>query len=573
MHSKSLSVTRAHKRACRPTNTYIAVLATLCLPIIAPNASAQPARATPGARPATADPQPRARKTRGQKEKRKTPATRLTIRARTRMSPRSAQPAAARPSSARKSLATGSAQKTQSTAKRLKLAQWLRLIRRKNPSLAVARARLKKFDGDIFSAKWAWLPKITVKTTVAPTPRYECEVPSEFLPASWTEAEKQEWLDQKTDGVTNRNRYCVTTNKDIDVKEYSIEGLYARFEVNLGLPLSAFWKGPLLVKAAKSAKKAGHHKSDRVLIQMLQKAKKAYWGVKLAREMLYTIRQGQPYLRKAIKRVEQDLEDGEGESSIGDKFRLHILRAQVKEWINDAKQVEAVALAGLRALVGSEKRAAHLDVDKKPLLEADVKLKDMRHYLNLAAHHRPELKMLDAAVKGRSAMVKLRKTEFWPDLIIGSRYRYTHSNSDDPASAYANDRLHGNSFYIGLVLKWDLDFHLKYAKLRKAKMDLMIARRGRTAITHKVRYEIKKAYWKAKTAAKKMASTRKTHRLAKSWVTAVSQKHDMGLARAKEVADALKSYFKTKMDFAQAIYSYHLANAHLKAAVGLHNSL
>jgi hypothetical protein len=43
----------------------------------------------------------------------------------------------------------------------------------------------------------------------------------------------------------------------------------------------------------------------------------------------------------------------------------------------------------------------------------------------------------------------------------------------------------------------------------------------------------------------------------------------MGLARAKEVADALKSYFQTKMEYAKAIYTHRLALAKLHAAAGI----
>jgi outer membrane protein TolC len=460
-------------------------------------------------------------------------------------------------------------EKASSSRRRLDLGQWLSMIRESNPSVDVARARLKKFDADVFAAKWSWLPKVKMKATVAPTPRYECVVPTEFLPSDWTEQQKQEWLGEETDGVPNRNKYCVTTNKDTDIDEYSIDGLYARFEVDLGLPLSAAWKGPLLSRAAKAARKAARHKTDKVLVRMIQRAKKAYWGVKLAREMLFTISEGKPYLRKAIKKVERDLDSDEGESSLGDKFRLHILKSQVETWILDAKQVEAVALAGLRALAGKRGDHADLDVDNKPLLEVADKLESLDHYLRMAVRRRPEVRRLAAAIKGGRAMVKLRKSEFFPDLVLGTKYRYTYSNSDDPASAYAHDRLHGNSIFVGLVLKWDLDFHLKHVKLQKAKADLRVARRGKSALSQRVRYEVKRAYTAVATAQKKVKMSKRAHRLAKSWVTAVTQKHDMGLARAKEVADALKAYFQTKMEYAKAIYAHRLALAKLRAAAGL----
>ena len=477
--------------------------------------------------------------------------------------------------SIKKSLITSKA--TRGGAKELKLSEWLALVRRNNPSLRLSRAHLKKFDADIFSAKWSWLPRGEVSATVAPTPKYRCRVPQEFLPSTWTEAEKQSWMDEKVDGITNRNRYCVTTDKDVNLDDYSIDGVYTRLQVKLGLPLSAFWKRGFALTAARSQKRAGRYKADEITLSMEKTARKAYWGVKMAREMLYTLNEGRPVLNKAIKRVKKELESDEGDASLGDKFRLLILKSQVESWKLDAKEVESVALAGLNALAGEagmkgSGKSLKYDVDRAPLTEAKEKLLSLQMYLDKAWQNHPQLKMMREAIKGRKAMVKLRKSEFFPDLILVGRYLHVHSNSDDPASAYAYDRLHGNSAYIGLTLKWDLDFRSKYVNLAKAKADVLIAREGRRARHTKTEHKITKAYEKASTAQKKVKLAAKAHSHAKSWLTAVSQSHDMGIARAKEVADALKAYFQTKMEYAKTVYGMRLARAELAAAVGITGS-
>lgn len=469
-------------------------------------------------------------------------------------------------------------------ARELTLEQWLKLVRLHNPTLRVSRARLKSFDADIFSAKWSWLPVAEVNAAVAPTPRYRCTVPEEFLPSEWSEAEKQSWMNERVDGVPNRSRYCVSTDKDINVEDFRIQGVYTRFEARLGVPLSALWKRGFALTAARAQKNAGRYRADEIGLSMEKTAGKAYWGVKMAREMLFTLQEGRPILNKAIKRVEEELDSDEGDASMGDKFRLLILKSQLESWVLDAKQVESVALSGLRTLAGGTDRAegraegksegggsvdmTKYDVDKKPLSEAEEELGSLETHLDSARKHHPQLKMLGEYITGADALVNLRKSEFFPDLVLAGRYLHIHSNSDDPASAFASNRLNANSVYFGLTLRWELDFHLKHARLRKAKADALAAREGRISQVAAIRHDVTEAYNKALTADGKVKLAARAHQHARSWVTAVSQSHDMGLAGAREVADSLRAYFQTKMDYAKAVYEMRLARIELAAVTG-----
>jgi outer membrane protein TolC len=410
-----------------------------------------------------------------------------------------------------------------------------------------------------------------MSTQVAPTPKYDCVVPDEFLPSGWSAAQRDQWRNEKTDGVANRNRYCVTTNKDINVDDYSIEGLYFKFEVKAGIPVSAFWKMPYLLRAARASRRVGRQRVAMEMVKVERAVRKAYNAVKLAREMLFTIDEGRSFLNKAIKKVEKDLDSDDGDATMADKFRLKILKAEVDTWELEAKKMESTALAGLRALTGEPRSGGRipLDVDSKPLEPVALALKTGDHYERLARRNRPELKAMNAAVAAARAAVKLRWASFWPDLALAVRYSYTYSNSDDPVSAYARDSLHGNSIFVGLVFKFDLDFHLKRAKYMEAKAARTAAARGRRAMRQKVRYEVKRARQAVSSSTKKIRLARTGHQAAKSWLTAVSQQHDMGTARAKEVADALKAYFKTKIAVVKAVYEHNMAVAGLRASVGV----
>ena len=455
------------------------------------------------------------------------------------------------------------------TRRRWTLSRWLERIHRRNELLEAARAGLGRQAADLSAARWAWVPRVRVKGSVAPTPQYHCIVPNEFLPESWTDRERETWLNSEVDGVRNRDRYCVTTDKDINVQDYSIQGLYFKIQVDLGIPLSVFWKQGVLMRGARAAMQAGRLRILARERHLDRLAARAYYGVKLAREILFTLGEGKPYLDKAIARVERalDSDDEDSDVTVEDRFRLKLLASQMAVWRLDAKQVEHTGLAALRSLAGFKDGGP--DVDSRPLEPESRPLHSLPWCLSRAGRTSPLVASAKAAVQGAEALLSLRKMEFWPDLVLAARYSYTYSNSDDPVSAYANDRLHGNSFFVGLQLRYDFDILGQLTRYRKAKAMVRAARKARKAADSKVGFEVRKAYAEAETAAKKLAESLRGHKYAKAWPTAVAQKHDMGMARAKDLADALRAYFKSRLALVQATYEYEMALADLAEATGV----
>ncbi len=453
--------------------------------------------------------------------------------------------------------------------RRWNLARWITRIHQRNDFLLAARAGLGRQGADLSAARWSWVPRLRLKGSLAPTPKYHCVVPDEFLPQSWTQSQRDNWLSQKVDGVANRDRYCVTTDKDVNVDDYSIQGLYFKIHVDLGIPVSVFWKRRVLVEAARAALKMGRLRVAEGERRLDKLAAKAYYGVKLAREILFTLDEGRPYLDKAIRRVEKALDEDDEDSDVSeeDRFRLKLFASQIAVWRLDAKQIERSGLAALRALAGFGPKGP--DVDAAPLDLEPRPLRDLNWCLETAGRANPSAASARAAVQGADALLSLRKMEFWPDLVLAARYSYTHSNSDDPVSAYANDRLHGNSLFFGLQLRYDLDILGKVTRYRKARALAKAARSARRAADRRVAYEVRKAYRRATSESAKLVQSLQGHKYAKAWLTAVAQKHDMGMARAKDLADALKAYFKSRLALVQVTYSFQMALADLAQATGV----
>ena len=62
--------------------------------------------------------------------------------------------------------------------------------------------------------------------------------------------------------------------------------------------------------------------------------RKAYWGAKLARELLSMLDEGLEYLNDAQKKIEEELADGSGNASVTDRLRLRTMRADIEARIS-----------------------------------------------------------------------------------------------------------------------------------------------------------------------------------------------------------------------------------------------
>ena len=104
--------------------------------------------------------------------------------------------------------------------------------------------------------------------------------------------------------------------------------------------------------------------------------RKAYWGAKLARELLSMLDEGLDYLNDAQKKIEEELADGSGNASVADRLRLRTMRADIEARSLEARRGADLAKAGLRALIGPG-APADLDVDDAPLEELDVPAREL----------------------------------------------------------------------------------------------------------------------------------------------------------------------------------------------------
>jgi outer membrane protein TolC len=474
---------------------------------------------------------------------------------------------AAAPAPARGAVRPATAVPAPRPGPRYTLKELLEVARRGNGQVQAGAARIRSAEATLLKARLAWVPNASLSFAYTPMPEIRCVVPESFRNVTLTTG------GSLYDALyAEREKFCLGTDTSDNVSDYfrnfDPRGYWVRFDLSLVQPIYTFGKIENATRLARLGVAASREEQRVAGLQLEQDVRRAYFGLKLAREILFTVDEGQKVLRQAEKQIEEAIAKGSADVDLTDRYRFQIMKSEVDELIIQVKQGERQALAALRALVGAA-AGADLDVDEAPLEAAEFTVRPLAEYQDLASRSRPEHRLLDLATRAADTLVALRKSQFAPDLVFVLRYRAIASGSkDDPQSAYLNDPLHGNGLYLGLGLKWDLDFHFKYADLAKARAERDAAVSLRRYARSGIALQVEKAYEAVQGATDRVTLLRKTTRAAKSWMVTMSLRHEVGTASTKDLTDALKAYFQIEMKRHQAVSDLNLALAELSRMVG-----
>ncbi|MCA9669647.1 MAG: TolC family protein [Myxococcales bacterium] len=429
------------------------------------------------------------------------------------------------------------------SVRRYTLDQLLALARARYPGVQAARHSLASMQQKLFRAKWAYAPQGKLQAFFAPSPTIECK-DSQGRPS--------------TD-------FCVQTPQ-VDGSSVNIGGIMAQVVLDVGLPIYTFGK----IAAAKRAARAGvavrraQIKASMRDIEL--KVTKAYWALKLARELLYTIEQGRKHLDKGLQRIEKQLENDTGNATVIDKLRLKTAAAEVHVREAQAKKLERLMLATLATLCRIEGR---FDVDKKIIDALPGKVAPVDSYLDLAKGSRPEMKLLDLAARAQRAAVDVERARFFPDLLlVGSVGVGTATGVDNPKNAFYNDPFNFVRAGFGLALRWQLDTVQQVGRYRGAKADAKRVEAKRREGLAGIKLEITKARLDLVEAKARLTAAYKGQKAARSWLVAVSQNMSAGLSEPKDLNDALIGFFQLKIRYLQAMFDVNSGWAALARAIG-----
>jgi HAE1 family hydrophobic/amphiphilic exporter-1 len=441
---------------------------------------------------------------------------------------------------------------------RYSLPQLLAKAREIYPGVEAGRHALRVAEAQLLEAKMAYLPQGTIDGLVAPAPEIRCGMPEDLAAGTPAAQRDRAW----------REQHCLTTPSVPTPRLVGVSGVFLRAEVNLAWPVYTFGKLSAALAAAHAAVSAGEGKLGQARARLEEELRRAYHGLKLARELKATIEEGKEHLDKALRQTQEELREGKGAATVTDLRRLQVIVAEVDARRLEVVRGETLALAGLRVLVPVG-LPRNFDIDEEPLDRPPEEVRPLDDYQDVARKHRPEVRLLDAAVAARQAALDLQAATFYPDLLLVARFSYAYTSSADvPQNVFYSNPLNGLGFGGGLALRLSWDYGLKVARLRRARAELAETGALRRQAVGGVLLEVEKARLELTEAQARVDTTRRGERAAQAWLTAVAQNFGIGLAETRDFSDALLAFFQMRLRWLQALYDAQIAHAALLKASG-----
>jgi len=440
-------------------------------------------------------------------------------------------------------------------AKSFTLPELIQLAHRGNPGVQAGTVAADAMDLQALEAKRNWLPSGDLTSFVTAVPNIRCQV-------------------AQADGtrIDSTPENCLTTNinptHNFESYITNLKGVWFRTDVKLVQPLWDFGKISAGTAAAEAGASALRQKQLATVGDVDLNVTKAYWGVKLARDLLDALDEGSGYVDSAQKKIEDQLASGSGSATITDRLRLRTVRAELDARILETKRLATLAMAGLHTLLGSE-APNELDVDDAPFEPVQVAARPVTYYEQSAQQNRPEVKALDYSVRAKHALALLERRREYPDLALVLTGTYsTAPVVQSPDNAYFNNPFNTTSAGLVATLRMPLDLGTKLARANRLRVEAEETDLRRMEALGGIDLEVRKAHSEVTEAAERVEVVHKGEKAGKAWITAVSQNFAIGIAETRDFSDALTNFFAMRARYLQAVFDLNVAVAALERATG-----
>ncbi|HUS31680.1 MAG TPA: TolC family protein [Kofleriaceae bacterium] len=340
---------------------------------------------------------------------------------------------------------------------------------------------------------------------------------------------------------------------------FKFSGFFGGASLEFTQVLYTFGKASHGLAAARAGVSAQKSLADEAAGDAAVDAARAYWGLKLARELGAMLEDGIEQIEGAQKGFE-DRKD----VTIEDRQRVAVLLAEAKVQRAEAAQAEAQALAGLRAITATP----DADIDEDELLAVEKPVPEAADLAN-GATKRPQLLAAKSGAVAANELASFQAAYYFPDLsLVGSAVISRAQGADDPPSAYANDPYNRQGLSLLLALQWSVEpwtvrarTERLRAEARKATAQAALAQIGAT-------YDAETAIAEARSAKGKVDAANEGEKAARTWLASVLQNQAVGTAEAKDLADAYIAWFQMKARWAQSVFQWNVAVVRLGRATG-----
>ncbi|MFH1533285.1 MAG: TolC family protein [Pseudomonadota bacterium] len=414
----------------------------------------------------------------------------------------------------------------------LSLEEAIRLALQDNPLLEAARGGLEEFEARYRQASLAFVPQAKLDFSATMLPR-------------------------------------ITGNAVEHETDNSVWGPYLRTQFTLVQPIWSFGKLTHLKEMAEAGIDIGKAQVRMAEGEIRYQTARAWYTLVFTSQVEEIITEGEEYLEKARKRLEDLEEEDADDFDQVDKLRLRVYEAEIASMRMEAARAARLARYSLHLLTGlpedeiqpSEKRL-------KPVPFSTWTLPDLER---LARQSRPDLAALEASVRALRVKVTVEERKWAPDLFAAGNVTvnwapYVENQrspfADDPYNTYL-----GTGFALGF--QWKLDIGARIAGTDEARAGVRKMRSNLDALLLKARLDLMDKFTAAADAETLISIYRSAYKAGRGWAMAKTDLYENGLEELKHVIEGITKLYSTKLAHMNAVLQFNLAVAALARACGV----
>jgi outer membrane protein TolC len=364
----------------------------------------------------------------------------------------------------------------------------------------------------------------------------------------------------------NREQISPTVNTSVGT---TVNGVFGSADVTLIQPIYTFGKISSYREAASSGIKVAKAGVDKKTSDIVLRIKELYYSLLLAKDMRNLLLEIKDELVESIKKAERHIEIGSPWADEVNLFKLRAFLGEVEKNLNETQKGIAIAKDALRTSIGLS-RVIEFDTAESSLTLEDRIPDDINIYIKNAMEFRPEFIQLKEGLNAKNALVDAEKSSFYPHVFMGLKASVAGAtNRDKVENPYIYDYFN-HAYGAGFIgIKWSIDFGITSGRVKEAQAEYYKLLERKRFADEAVPFQIRKSYLDLEEARKNTAETEKAYMNARKWLVAAVANFDLGIAEAKEIADAAMAYGQMKANNLRSIYNHRMSFANLLYSTGL----
>ncbi len=295
---------------------------------------------------------------------------------------------------------------------------------------------------------------------------------------------------------------------------------------------------------------------------------KAYYGYLTARDTRFLLEDTRRRLEAALDLIEKWLEVGSGRAKQSDRFALQSGLGLVDSFLAEAKQIEAIAMAGLKLLTGREED--RIELAERRLQPVSLPVESLEEWIDIALENRAEFTQVEAGLAARRALVEATRAGKKPIVFAGvagslayapDRDRLDNPHIYDPFNHVAASPVLG--------LRWQWEQGAQPARVAQAQAELDALVQKASFVRSGIPFQVREQYYAMQARHQSIRSMRDSAQAGRRWMIAAYADFEAGLEQADKVLTAMQVYVLAYSDYLRAVNDFNNHVARLQSVSGV----